>query len=386
MGSFCVPSYTELPSASETVSGTDIPEWMSTAGRAIFESAANIAGQEQPLFTGDRLANYGGGALLTPAEQQAQKILMEGATSYQPFMDEASRIAGTLGQGYAGMTRQELLGDPYQGATREELLGTSNQELLGDPFTLESAQPFLDIYQGAVDPAVRQLQDQILQQQSQARATAARGGGGFGSRLGIMEATLGAEGAQRQADLRARAAQEGLGFAASRMDADRGARFQAEDLMRGQFLDDRAGRFQAEDVMRSQYDIDRGARFDAETAAQRQFETEEGARLNQLGAYQTLAPQIQSLQAQVAQGLMTTGEAQRRLDQQAADLAFADYLDTRQRPMEMVNFALGALQGVPYSTRNYSLTTGQQFQQQPSVYGQTLAGVGSIASLYNLGR
>ena len=194
-----------------------------------------------------------------------------------------------------------------------------------------------------------------------------------------MEATLGAEGAQRQADLRARAAQEGLGFAASRFDADRSARLQAADA-------DRASRFQAEDVMRSQYDIDRGARFDAETAAQRQFETEEGARLNQLGAYQTLAPQIQSLQAQVAQGLMTTGEAQRRLDQQAVDLAFADYLDQRQLPMEMVNFALGALQGVPYSTRNYTLTTGQQFQQQPSVYGQTLAGVGSLASLYNLGR
>jgi hypothetical protein len=378
MGAFCTPSYTELPSSSETVSGTDIPEWMSQAGRTIFETAAQIAGQEQPLFTGDRLANYGG-ALLTPAEQQAQQILMEGATSYQPFMDEASRIAGTLGQGYAGMTRQELLGDPYQGATREELLGTSNQELLGDPFTLESAQPFLDIYQGAVDPAVRQLQDQILQQQSQARATAARGGGGFGSRLGIMEATLGAEGAQRQADLRARAAQEGLGFAASRFDADRSARLQAADA-------DRAGRFQAEDVMRSQYDRDRGARFDAETAAQRQFETEESARLSQLGAYQQLAPQIQSLQAQVAQGLMTTGEAQRRLDQQALDLAYADYLDQTQRPMEMVNFALGALQGVPYGTRNYSLQLGQQFQQQPSVYGQTLAGVGSLASLYNLGR
>ena len=99
MGSFCVPSYTELPSASETVSGTDIPEWMSTAGRAIFESAANIAGQEQPLYTGERLKRYDGGAKLSPAEQQAQQILMEGATSYQPFMDEASRIAGTLGQG-----------------------------------------------------------------------------------------------------------------------------------------------------------------------------------------------------------------------------------------------------------------------------------------------
>ena len=390
MGGFCTPTYTELPSSSKTVSGTDIPEWMSQAGRAIFETAAQYAGDEQELYTGDRLASYGGGALLSPAEQQAQQILMEGAGAYQPFMDEASRIAGTLGQGYAGMTRQELLGDPYQGASREELLGdyqgASREELLGDPFSLETAQPFLDIYQGAMDPAVRQLQDQIAQQQSQARATASRGGGGFGSRLGIMEATLGAEGAQRQADLRARAAQEGLGFASGRYDADRGARFQAEDVMRGQFLDDRTGRFQAEDVMRGQYDRDRGARFDAETAAQRQFETEESSRLSQLGAYQQLAPQIQGLQAQVAQGLMTTGQAQRQLDQRAVDLAYGDYLDQTQRPMEMVNFALGALQGVPYSARNYSLQMGQQFQQNPDVYGQTLAGAGSLASLYKLSQ
>tara|TARA_E500000305_G_scaffold111212_2_gene122007 strand:- start:534 stop:1673 length:1140 start_codon:yes stop_codon:yes gene_type:complete len=376
MGGFCTPTYTQLPSASETVSGTDIPEWMSQAGRAIFETAAQYAGDEQELYTGERLKRYGG-SQLSPAEQQAQQILMEGAGAYQPFMDEASRIAGTLGQGYAGMTRQELLGDPYQGASREELLGTSNQELLGDPFSLETAQPYLDIYQGAMDPAVRQLQDQIAQQQSQARATASRGGGGFGSRLGIMEATLGAEGAQRQADLRARAAQEGLGFASGRFDADRSARLQAADA-------DRASRFSAEDVMRGQYDRDRGARFDAETAAQRQFETEESSRLSQLGAYQQLGPQIQNLQAQVAQGLMTTGQAQRQLDQRALDLAYGDYLDQTQRPMEMVNFALGALQGVPYGTRNYSLQMGQQFQQNPDVYGQTLAGVGSLASLYKL--
>ena len=395
MGGFCTPTYDKLTTADKTVSGTDIPEWMSQAGQDIFRTAAGYAEQqiagEYPLFTQDRFASYGADDnFMTPAEQQAQKILMEGATSYQPFMDEASRIAGTLGQGYAGMTRQELLGDPYQGASREELLGdyqgASREDLLGDPFSLETAQPYLDIYQGAVDPAVRQLQDQILQQQSQARATASRGGGGFGSRLGIMEATLGAEGAQRQADLRARAAQEGLGFASGRYDADRGARFQAEELMRGQFLDDRASRFSAEDVMRGQYERDMGARFDAETAAQRQFETQEGARLNQLGAYQTLAPQIQSLQAQVAQGLMTTGEAQRQLDQRANDLAFADYLDTRQRPMEMVNFALGALQGVPYSSRSYSMNLGQNLQQNPSVYGQTLAGVGSLASLYKMSQ
>jgi len=395
MGAFCTPSYEKMTDSSKTVSGTDIPEWMSQAGQDLFRTAAQYADQQIeggfPVYGGDRIANYGpDNKLMSPAEQQAQQILMEGAGDYKQYFDKAGQIAGTLGGGYDAMTREELLGDPYQGATREELLGdyqgATRQELLGDPFSLETAQPYLDIYQGAQDASVRELQDQVAQQQSQARASAARGGGGWGSRLGLVEATLGAEGAMGAADLRARAAQEGLGFAAGRYDTDRGARFQAEDLLRAQAEQDRGARFQAEDVMRGRYGQDRAARFDAESAARGAFETQEASKIKQMGAYQQLAPQIQSLQAQVAQGLMTTGEAQRKLDQQALDLSYADWLDDEQKPMEMINFALGALQGVPYSTRNYSLQLGQDWQAQPSVYGQTLAGAGQLASLYKMGQ
>ena len=40
MGAFCTPSYEALPTASKTVSGTDIPEWMSQAGQDIFKELA----------------------------------------------------------------------------------------------------------------------------------------------------------------------------------------------------------------------------------------------------------------------------------------------------------------------------------------------------------
>ena len=53
MGGFCTPTYTELPSASKTVSGTDIPEWMSQAGRSIFETAAQYAGDENCILVTD---------------------------------------------------------------------------------------------------------------------------------------------------------------------------------------------------------------------------------------------------------------------------------------------------------------------------------------------
>jgi hypothetical protein len=72
---------------------------------------------------------------------------------------------------------------------------------MGDPFSLESAQPFMDIYQSAMDPAVRQIQDQTLQAQNEARAKASRGGAGFGSRLGIVESQTTGEGARAAGDL-----------------------------------------------------------------------------------------------------------------------------------------------------------------------------------------
>ena len=51
----------------------------------------------------------------------------------------------------------------------------------------------------------------------------------------------------------------------------------------------------------------------------------------------------------------------------------------------MLNFALGALQGIPYETLNRQQASGTQFLQQPSIYGQTLGGLGTLASLYALG-
>jgi hypothetical protein len=292
---------------------------------------------------------------------------------------------------YQGATREELLGD-YQGATREELLG--------DPFSLESAQPYMDIYQSAMDPAVREIEEQTIRAQNDARARASTGGGGFGSRLGIMEATTAGEGAQAAGDLRAGAAREGLGFAAGRYDTDRAARaateqqmrsgfeqdrsarFGAEDQMRGQFLDDRSARFGAEDVMYGRYGDERAARFGAEDALRTGFETDEAARIQQMGAYQNMGAEITSLQNQAAAGLISIGEARRSLDQRALDLAFADFTDQQNRPMERVNFALGALSGTPYSTRQRSYELGSSFQQNPDVLGQGISALGAIGAGY----
>ena len=417
MGSFCTPSYTELPSSSETVAGTEIPAWVAAAGRTTFERAAELANSPYPTYEGARTATYGGDRR-TEEERMGADILTKGAESYMPFMNKASGVADTLGGGYDAMSQEELLGSPFKGASREELLGSysgasredllgdyqgaTREELLGDPFSLESAQPYMDIYQDAMNPAVREIEEQTLRAQNEARARASTGGGGFGSRLGIMEATTAGEGAQAAGDLRAQAAREGLGFAAGRYDTDRAsrfnaentmrsgfeqdrsARFNAENAMRGQFEQDRSARFGADAALRSQYDIDRQARFGADDAARNAYETNEASRIQQMNAYQNMAPLVQDLQTQAAAGLITTGEARRQLDQQALDLAYADYLDQKMYPQEMLNFTLGALSGTPYNTINRSYSSGSQMSANPSLYGQAIAGMGGLASAYKI--
>ena len=330
----------------------------------------------------------------------------------------------------------------YQGATREELIGQGV-----DPFSMENAQEYMDIYQSSMDPAVREIEQQTIQAQNQARASAARSGAFGGSRLGILEGTAAGEGAQAAGDLRARAAREGLGFAAGRYDQDvaqserdraarfgaedvmrgqfmedRAARFGTEDVMRGRFMDDQASRFGAEDVMRGQFMEDRAGRFSAEDARRQQaeadrtarfgaedvmygrygdqraarfgaedalrsgFETDEAARIAQMNAYQGMGSDVMALQNQAAAGLISSGEAQRLLDQRALDYAYADYMDQKQYPQEMVNFALGALSGTPYNTRSYRNEMGTIYKDNPSIYGQALAGIGAGYSAYRMGR
>ena len=489
MAGFCTPSYTELPDAKSIVEGTEIPEWVAAAGREIFSSATGIAGSPYPNYQGERYASYDG-SKFSEDERAGQAILREGAENYLPYMNRASAVANTLGQGYDSMTREELMGDPYsgasrgylegdfqglsadellgqyQGASREELLGqydgasredlmgnyqgATREELIGqgvDPFSMENAQEYMDIYQSSMDPAVREIEQQTIQAQNQARASAARSGAFGGSRLGILEGTAAGEGAQAAGDLRARAAREGLGFAAGRYDQDvaqserdraarfgaedvmrgqfmedRAARFGTEDVMRGRFMDDQASRFGAEDVMRGQFMEDRAGRFSAEDARRQQaeadrtarfgaedvmygrygdqraarfgaedalrsgFETDEAARIAQMNAYQGMGSDVMALQNQAAAGLISSGEAQRLLDQRALDYAYADYMDQKNYPQEMVNFALGALSGTPYNTRSYRNEMGTIYKDNPSIYGQALAGIGAGYSAYRMGR
>jgi hypothetical protein len=389
MGGFCTTTVQPLPDYSEVVTDTQLPAWVSEGGKRLFEEASSLARSPFPQYTDARIASYDG-SKLTPEEQRAANLLSQGATSYQSYIDDASNMASGLGQGFDRTSRADLIGSPFQGLSRDQLMGNyqgaTRQELLGEPFSMEQAQPYLDVFQGAQDSAVNEVQRQTELANMRNRATAARSGAFGGSRLGIQEGLTASEGARAAGDLRAQAAAQGLQFASSQSERDRAARFGAENLLRGQFDQDRASRFGAEDMMRGQYEQDRAARFGAEDSARSGFETEEASRLRATEALQGFAPLTQGLRDQAASGLFTAGQARRNLDQQALDMAYADYVEQRNYPQSQINYALGVLQGTPYDTRNISLTQGQQFIQSPSIYGQTLGGLGSLASAYYMSK
>ena len=401
-GGCLTPGTMDLPKYDVEFGSSDLPAWVSAGGRALFDQAVGIASSDpgrDPTLA--QFASYDG-QRLTPDEQLAAQILRDGASSYKPFIDKAEDVAGTLGQGYDSATREQLMGDPYSGMTNEQLQGTyagqsrsdllgdyqgaTREELLGGAFSLENAQPYLDIYQGAQDASVREIENQTLRNQVDARARAATGGSFGGSRLGIAEAMLGSEGVQSAADLRSRAAAEGLGFAAQRFDTDRGARFDAENTMRGQYEADRASRFDTEGLRRNQFDADRASRFGAEDSLRAGYQAEEASRIGQMQSFRDLAPLTQSLQEAAAQGLITSGEARRRLDQAAVDLANQQDMEDRFKDRESLNFALGALQGVPYQTSTMGYRVGSDTAQTPSLFGQLLGAGGTAAAAYYAGR
>ena len=422
MGGVCTQSTTTLPDPKSVLSGTQIPEWVSAAGRQLYEQSAEMAASPFPAYTGQRVATYGDAVddqgnkiqvgmtdpraptfddaqnffndtviysdafqnsdkplftnpRITPAvegyksppltfddinpearqmlidqgfsfdadearpiyaqnrlteeERKAGDLLSTGSDAYQSYLDDATNMAGTLGQGYDSATREELL---------------------GDSFSVENASPYMDIFQSSLDPAVREIERQTDRNLIADSSAAARAGAFGGSRQGLREAETITEGSRLAGDIRAQGGAQGLEFASQRFDQERAARLAAEGAQRSA------------------------------------FETDEASRLRATQELQGFAPLVQGLNEQAASGLITAGQAKRSLDQMALDLAYSDYVEQREYPFQMANFALGALQGVPYETRTIGLEQGQQYIQNPSVYGQTIGGLGSLASAYYLGN
>ena len=205
-------------SLDDTITGTQIPTYLADASKQIIQQGMSLIGGDFPAYQGVRVPDYAdisgtGRSKLTEAEQLAQKLMMDTRGDYSSLMGQITGDDGLLtglGQGYAPGLEADAL---EAGMTTDQYL---RNYLEGDQFSMENVQPYLDVYTDAMNPAIRQIQEQTALGQQAARDKAARAGAFGGSRLGLMEATLGAEGIQSEADLLAQAGADALGFAAGR--------------------------------------------------------------------------------------------------------------------------------------------------------------------------
>jgi len=393
MGSICTNQPIQLPDYKETVSGTTLPGYVAAGGKELYEQARELSKSPFPQFQGDRIASYGtdeeGNPLrMTETERAGLDLLGSGSELSQQLIEDASEMAGTLGGGFQAGTftptsTEDLIGEEY-------VAPTFDREFQFGDFDVDRAREYQDVFQTSIDPAIEELQRQRDLRQRQNASDAIRAGAFGGSRLGIREAMTDAEIGRAGSDLRREAGRDALQFASQRFDTDRAFGAERFDVDRRNFEADRAfgaSRADAEREARFAGEGERRAGFTTgEQARLAGFETDEASRLRASETLSALAPLAQGLQEQTASGMITAGQAERELDQRALDLAYQDYLAQQQYPFEMLNFALGALQGIPYETLTRQNASGSQYMQQPSIYGQTLGGLGSLASLYALSR
>lgn len=80
-----------------------------------------------------------------------------------------------------------------------------------------------------------------------------------------------------------------------------------------------------------------------------------------------------------AAALEAIGSTQQQRADQNLSLGYQDFLRQQQHPYQQLNFALGALKGIPYSQTSTSTSAAEQLFQNPSILGQ---GIGALGALY----
>jgi len=334
MGGLCTTNVQTLPDPKEVLKDTEIPEWVSEGGQKLFQQAAELAGGEFPVFEGDRISTYediadpGGISKFTAREQEGLQLLEDRGDVYQPFIDRASEISTDIGS---------------------QRIDTGQFDY--SAFGQEALDKYLPMFTSAVDPALQDVSETFAKRQRDLNLAAGKTGA-FGDRRGLESAELTRGEARERGKLLSEAGRQGLEFSSGQFERDRAA---AERL----------------------FQMNQAAR-------QSDFDLNQASRRMELESVAQLAPQVQGLVQQEAQGLIGAGEAERQLDQQALEMAYRDYVEQREFPFTSLNFALGALKGLPFETREFTMQRGGEFVQSPSVYGQTMGGLGALASAYKL--
>lgn len=271
------PQTVEVPQTTSTVSNTQIPEWMSSGGRQLFEQATQLAETPYTTYGEPRVAG------LTPDQLQAMELQRQNVGSYQPAMQAATQY-----------TQQAA-----------------------EPWSAVVAQKYMNPYQARVMDTVTQRMEEQFAQQRQAEAAKAVGAGAFGgARQGIYDTQ--------------------------------------QELGRNRALSETLGSLAAQGY--------EGARTGYEADARRALAA--GQQMGSLGGLET-----QLGQADVA-GMGQIGALGQEQAQRGLDVGYQDFQSQQQWPYQQLNFALGALRGVPYNQTTTTQGSGTSTQAGTSALGQ----------------
>lgn len=314
------------PPPSATTYGTttqNMPNWYSDYTKGILAKANAIAAEPYQAYGGPRIANF------TQDQRAAQDRVRQGTGAYQPAMNNAISNAFASGNPNAGTDAAS----PW--------LNRSGQA------AYQTVGSYMNPYNDAVTNRIAQLGARNLSENLMPAINADyTRAGQYGSRNMMNDISRGLRDTQESVlAQQSNVLQQGYGQAlqAAQTDAQR----------YGQ-LGEAFGNF-AQQGQSQQLDAARTA-AGLGTAARDMYSLDNAA-------------------------LDTIGGAQQQMNQQNLNLAYQDFQNQRDYPLQQLNIVQGALQGqqIPTSTSTTSTAPGTNFQPSPL---QSIIGTG--LSTYNL--
>jgi hypothetical protein len=437
---FLTPTVTMLPKYEETVKGSELPAWVSAAGKELYEQSRSLTGQGSPLYTGDRIASYDD----ISGETEMGFNMVNTADGYDPttgnyyfnnqaFTDKSAYDEARTGYYTPTSTGEidysQIMDMPSDGYGEGVLSGLYRSkknpdgsyhtkdiyDSMGNKVSLDS--DIIPYFQSSASGAdllggmqemetgvMGAVQSKMTKKEQEAQALLGKDtyqgyltgfdttGDGIadtdsadtflkklGSEFKLGEGTE----AQKYMDMYSDAMNPAIRDIQDRTIQEQNA-MRAKAARAGAYGGSRLG---IQEALLGSEGIQSGADLRTEglaaglTFASGRFDTGQEQAATAMDSYKQMATLTQNLQEQQAAGLITAGEAERLLDQKALDIAYADFLDQKNQGKEDLNFKLGVLQGTPYDTVSRGYTMSQTAKEQPSVYGQAIGALGSIGSM-----
>lgn len=329
------------PAVTTQINKTELPPWVDAQAQANLAEADRVAAKPYQEYEGQRVAG------LTDLERQASGTLQSGIDFSNAALSGAAGAAGNA----IGFTPGSISGPAGVADVNAQSFLSRNIN--------DYMDPNLDNVVASTMTGMQQNLDRSKQQQSDA----ARGAGAWGgSRFGVEQAVLGAEGARQMAGAEAGLRSQAYTDAANRIQQDNALNLQ------GQLANQQSGlTTQGQQLTADQ------ANLQAQLQAMG-LNLQGGNLLAQLGQISSDTSGRNAILQQ------TLGQNERSVNQAGLDAAYENWQGKTGEDLNDLNLKMAALGMTPYG----KTTTSQTTQPQQNSSNNWLTGLGSIATIGSL--